>query len=130
MISVIYLVYPEFLLTLFTDAQTTSPALLQQSQFVVRLVMMTFAVIGFQIVIGVYYQSIGLYKKAFILSLLRQLIVYIPLLLLFSWIWQLNGIRWSFATTDIVAAIMTVFIFRKDWKNLRKLANDSRAEMT
>jgi Na+-driven multidrug efflux pump len=89
------------------------------SQFALRLMMATFRTIGFQITIGTYYQSIGLYKKAFILSLLRQLMVFIPLLILFAQLWKLTGIWASFPITDGIAGIITVFIFRKDWKKLK-----------
>lgn len=83
--------------------------------------MLTFFLVGFQITIGAYYQSIGLYKKAFVLSLLRQLFLFIPLVFLFTRMWELNGIWRSFPITDMLAALITVFIFRKDWKALKKM---------
>jgi Na+-driven multidrug efflux pump len=95
---------------------------LELSQFALRLMMVTFRTIGFQITIGTYYQSIGLYKKAFILSLLRQLIVFIPLLIVFAHLRKLTGIWASFPITDGIAGIITILIFRKDWKKLKMLS--------
>jgi Na+-driven multidrug efflux pump len=99
---------------------TESTQAVQSSQFAVLLTMATFRLVGFQISIGTYYQSVGLYKKAFLLSLLRQLIVFIPLVFLFARLWKLTGIWWSFPITDVIAAIITIVIFRKDWKKLKK----------
>jgi Na+-driven multidrug efflux pump len=126
LISLIYLIYPKFLLGLFTSGEE----MLLASQFAVRFIMATFCIVGFQITIGTYYQSVGLYKKAFILSLLRQLFVYIPFVVLFAWLGKLMGIWWSFPVTDVVAAIITIFIFRKDWLRLRKLADGAKAEVS
>jgi Na+-driven multidrug efflux pump len=113
-------VYPKLLLVLFNpDAEV-----LELSQFALRLIMATFRIIGFQITIGTYYQSVGLYKKAFVLSLLRQLIVFIPLLILFAQLWKLTGIWVSFPITDVIAGIITVVIFRKDWKKLKVVSSE------
>jgi Na+-driven multidrug efflux pump len=89
--------------------------------------MVTFWTIGFQITVGTYYQSIGLYKKAFVLSLLRQLIVFIPLLIVFAYLWELTGIWVSFPITDGITGVITIFIFRKDWKKLRRLAEETES---
>jgi Na+-driven multidrug efflux pump len=82
LISLMYLIYPTFLLPLFTQ----STAEVEASKLAVMLTMSTFVCIGFQITIGTYYQSVGLYKKAFILSFLRQAFVFIPLVILFAWL--------------------------------------------
>jgi putative MATE family efflux protein len=128
-ISLIYLVYPHFLLDLFTSSETKDEAVLQISQDAVRLIMATFWTVGFQVVMGTYYQSVGLYQKSFVLSLLRQLFVFLPLLFVCSRLWELTGIWVSFPITDVIAAAITIRIFRKDWKKLKKLARNKEANV-
>jgi Na+-driven multidrug efflux pump len=125
LISLIYLIYPTFLVPLFTQSSQE----VQASKLAVLLQMSSFFLIGFQITIGTYYQSVGQYKKAFILSFLRQAFVFIPLVVCFAWLWSLLGIWRSFPVTDVIAAVITIWICRKDWQNLRKLAHNSRAEV-
>ncbi len=55
-----------------------------------RIVMLTFPIIGFQMVTGNFFQSIGQAKKAIFLSLSRQIIFLLPFLIIFPTIWGVN----------------------------------------
>lgn len=118
-ISLIYLIYPEFLLNFFV----TTPEELELAAIPTKICMYSFFSVGIQIIIGTYYQSIWLFKKAFILSLLRQVFVFIPILFLFSKIFHLMGIYYTFPISDIIALVITLLIFRKDWLKLSKLSS-------
>ena len=83
---------------------------------------MFFAVIGGQIVIQNFFQSIGKPMISIFLSLTRQLLFLIPTLLIFPRIWGVEGVWTSLAVSDIlafiVAAITLVVIMRRKNKNL------------
>jgi len=120
-ISLIYFIDHSFLLSFFTETEEE----LLQAGYPTFLCMSTFFLIGVQMLVARYYQSLGDYKKAFILSLMRNLIVFLPILFLLSHYFQLNGIRRSFPMSDILSLIITFLIFRKDWKKLTKLAKET-----
>ena len=81
-----------------------------------RISFMFFAVIGGQIVIQNFFQSIGKPMISIFLSLTRQLLFLIPTLLIFPRIWGVEGVWTSLAISDllafIVAAITLVVIMR------------------
>lgn len=87
-----------------------------------RISFMFFAVIGGQIVIQNFFQSIGKPIISIFLSLTRQLLFLIPTLLIFPRIWGVEGVWTSLAVSDIlafiVATITLVIIMRRKNKNL------------
>jgi putative MATE family efflux protein len=76
----------------------------------VRITTLTFWVVGFQIVTTNFFQSLGMAGKSVFLSLTRQIIFMIPLLLILPPIYGLNGV-WS--AYPITAAIMLIVQMKK-----------------
>lgn len=66
-----------------------------------------FWVVGFQIVATNYFMSIGKAGKAIFLSLTRQVLFLIPFLLTLPHLLGLDGVWWSFPSSDIFATIVT-----------------------
>lgn len=96
-----------------------------------RIFVMMLPVVGFQIVIGNYFQSVGKAKTAAFLSLLRQVIVLMPLLFIFPEYFGLKGIWMASPTADTISAIIAGTLMIKEWqKNLapRKECVFSKAE--
>ncbi len=87
-----------------------------------RISFMFFAVIGGQVVIQNFFQSIGKPMISIFLSLTRQLLFLIPTLLIFPKIWGIEGVWTSLAVSDmlafIVAIITLIVIMRRKNKNL------------
>ena len=73
-----------------------------------RLYFIFFPVVGCQIVITNFFQSIGSPKLSIFLSLTRQLIFLIPCLLIMPHFWGLNGVWLGMATSDLLAFILAV----------------------
>lgn len=117
-ISLIYFIDHSFLLSFFTETEEE----LLQAWYPTFLCMSTFCIIGVQMLVARYYQSLGIYKKAFVLSLMRNLIVFLPLLFILSYYFKLDGIWWAFPLSDLLSLVITFLIFRKDWIHLKKQA--------
>lgn len=92
---------------LIARAFTTDPELIDQTVFGLRLSTTCFFVVGFQIVTSNFFQSIGLASQSIVLSLSRQVIFLIPLLLLLPDEYGLAGIWISFPLSDLLATIVT-----------------------
>ena len=109
---------PQQIASLFANDET----LIAISTTGFRISFMFFAVIGGQIVIQNFFQSIGKPMISIFLSLTRQLLFLIPTLLIFPRIWGVEGVWTSLAVSDIlafiVAAITLVVIMRRKNKNL------------
>ncbi|AVM52231.1 putative MATE family efflux protein [Bacteroides zoogleoformans] len=104
---------PDVVVSIFTsDAQ-----LIEMSSRGLRIVVMFFPVIGFQMVTSNFFQSIGMAGKAIFLSLTRQLLILLPCLLVLPQFWGVEGVWYSMPVSDLLASlialVMLVMQFRK-----------------
>jgi putative MATE family efflux protein len=69
--------------------------------------------VGFNTVIATFFTSVDRPLPAHILSLLRGLVLIIPLAFIMSALWKMNGIWLCFPVTEAVTAILGFFIYIK-----------------
>ncbi|MEG2353319.1 MAG: MATE family efflux transporter [Clostridium sp.] len=77
----------------------------------VRIYLFMLPIIGVQIVASSYFQAIGKAKISMFLSLLRQVIILIPLILIFPTFKGLDGIWFAGPTADFISTIIASTIF-------------------
>jgi putative MATE family efflux protein len=106
---------PEQIARLFV--KSTDPdaeALVEISAVAMRYVMMIFPIVGFQIVTTNFFQYIGKAQKAIWLSLTRQLLFLVPLLLILPPMMGATGVWISFPIADLFAsALAAVLLFQQ-----------------
>ncbi len=83
-----------------------------------RIYCAVLPVIGFQIIASSYFQAIGMAKIATLLSLLRQILVLLPLVLILPKFWGIEGVWIANPVSDVVAAVISFIIFRREFKKL------------
>ena len=93
--------FAEFIVRAFT----TDPELIAIAARGMRIDMALFPVIGFQMVTGNFFQSIGQAGKSIYMSLTRQLIFLVPGLLILPRFWGLDGVWISLPVSDALAAM-------------------------
>jgi len=101
---IIYELFPDQVTGLFT----TDEVLIGLSRDGARIFFLFYPLIGAQIVIQNFFQSIGKPKLSIFLSLTRQLICLIPLLLILPPMWGVEGVWFSMAGSDFIAFVVTV----------------------
>lgn len=101
-------------------AFTTDTGLIAVTANALTIAMSAFFVVGFQIVSTTLFQSIGKVGKSIVLSLTRQVVFLIPLLLVLSERYSLNGIWASFPLSDILATIVTAALVVHQFRHLHK----------
>lgn len=87
------------------QAFTNDPELIDVTANGLRISLLVFVVVGSQISISQFFQSIGVAWKAMLLSLSRQCLFLIPALLTFPQIWGLNGVWYASPFSDFIAAV-------------------------
>jgi putative MATE family efflux protein len=86
--------------------------LINAGAYGIRIYLMMLPIIGFQIVSANYFQAVGKPKYAIFLSLSRQVIVLIPLILILPNFFGLEGVWAAGPSADLVASILTgIFLF-------------------
>ena len=104
---------PNLVVGIFTsDAELT-----ELSATGLRITVMFFPIIGFQMVISNFFQSIGMAGKAIFLSLTRQMLILLPCLLILPHFFGVAGVWYSMPVSDLLASlialVMLVYQFRK-----------------
>ena len=103
---------PRLVCSLFTSDEE----LLNYSVDGMRIVMATFPIIAFPIVIGNFFQSIGKAKKSIVLSLSRQVLFLIPLLIILPNFLGIKGVWWSIPISDIIATVLSLIMIYRYYK--------------
>ena len=84
-----------------------------------RLMTLMFPVVGFQIIAGNYFQSVNKAQMAIFLSMLRQVIMLIPILLILPRFWGVDGVWYSMPIADSISACVTAYFLTREWHYLR-----------
>ena len=97
---------------------TKDESLMNLASTAIRMMMMMFPIVGFQIVVTSFFQSVGKAKVSMFLSLSRQLLFLVPALAIFSEIWGLWGIWSAMPFSDALASIVAAVMMKKSsvWK--------------
>ncbi len=75
-----------------------------------RIVMVFFPIVGFQMVTSGFFQSIGMAGKAILMSLSRQVIFLLPCLLILPHFFGLKGVWYSIPMADMLSGIIAAFL--------------------
>lgn len=100
--------FPDMLSRLFT----VDESLITIAREGFRVYFIVYPVVGCQIVIQNFFQSVGKPKLSIFLSLTRQLIYLLPLLFLFSREWGVDGVWASMSASDFLAFLTAVITLR------------------
>lgn len=78
-------------------------------------------VVGFQILGANFFQAIGRYKTAMVLTLTRQVLILIPAVLVLPMLYGLQGILYAAPLADGLAAVLTLVVFLKALRELENI---------
>lgn len=107
-----------------TRAFTNDPALIDVTANGLRISLLVFVVVGSQICISQFFQSIGIAWKAMFLSLSRQCLFLIPALLVFPNLWGLDGVWYASPFSDFIAAVTAWGFLWYHVKNIKSKEGD------
>ena len=116
---VIAIFFPEPCVRLFT----TDAELIEKSVVAMRYIMALFVIIGAQMVITNFFQSIGKAKVSIFLSLSRQLIFLVPAIAILPPLMGLDGVWLAMPLSDGVAAVMAYAML---WIYIRRLKGEKK----
>ena len=95
---------PNLVVGIFTsDAELT-----ELSATGLRITVMFFPIIGFQMVTSNFFQSIGMAGKAIFLSLTRQMLILLPCLLILPHFFGVAGVWYSMSVSDLLASLIAL----------------------
>ena len=116
-------IWPEGFIRLFTHDEV----LIAQSITPARIMLAVMFAIGFPMITGNFYTSIGQAPKAIFLSLTRQVLFLIPLIIGLPLLFQSLGIApiwgvwWSWPISDSLSVIIAMIVFNRDRRKFKFL---------
>ena len=108
---------------LIARAFTTDAELINAIVKSLTITTLMFWGVGFQIVSTNLFQSLGMAKKSIFLSLTRQILFLIPLLIILPPIYGLDGVWASIPLADITAIIVAAILISHQFRTLKKMEN-------
>jgi len=117
-ISIAYFVTIMFFPRTIFGIFTTDAALLNLGSRAMQIVMLAVPLVGMQLIGSTFFQAIGKALPALILSMSRQMIVLIPLVVILPRFLGTTGVWLSFPLADLVAMSITVIWLRREMRLL------------
>ena len=107
--------FPVTVVSIFTNDEQ----LLQNAAVGLRVVMMAFPLVGVQVVISNFFQSLGFAGRAIFLSLSRQLLFLLPALIALPLIYGIQGVWMSLPVSDAISCVVAVVLLLRFMKNFK-----------
>jgi putative MATE family efflux protein len=111
------LAFPQVFALAFTD----DAEVIKITVWGIRVLQCTFAIVGFQMIGSVTFQALGIAGPALFLSLARQVIFFIPSLLLLPRWFGITGVYLAYPVADVLAALTTFFFLLSYRGRLKKM---------
>jgi putative MATE family efflux protein len=115
--AVIYLI-PGPIIRVFTTDQT----LIDMGMYASRLIFLSLPFMGGVMVGQLIFQAIGKATQSFITAIVRPILFLIPLVLVMSHYWQLDGVFLAFPSADILTLLTIVVLISPILRQFRKAA--------
>lgn len=109
--------FPDTLSRMFTN----DPTIIDIARYGFRIYFILYPVVGMQIVIQNYFQSIGKPKLSIFLSLTRQLLLLLPLLWILPRYWGIPGVWASMAGSDFLSFLLALTVMLVTTKKYTRL---------
>ncbi|MGD9977771.1 MAG: MATE family efflux transporter, partial [Bacteroidales bacterium] len=103
-----------------SSAFTANGELIDLASTGLRLNLIMFPIVGFQIVTSNFFQSIGRANFSIFLSLTRQVLFLIPALIILPHFLGLNGVWLSSPLADFVSSVLTLLVLQWQLKKIKR----------
>ena len=119
----VFQIFAPQLMSIF-QSEESSPEFLTLGCLALRIISLNFIFAGFNIVCASLFQSLGHGVLSLIMSVVRQLVVLLPLAFILSRVGGLNAVWWAFPAAELSALIMAVLFLRRVYrKEIKPLYN-------
>lgn len=112
--TLIFQLFPDFLLSFF-DA---SPAMLEIGIPALRIISLSFPVAAICISCSIVFQAVGRGLYSMIMSLLRQIIIILPVAYAFSRLFGLSAVWWSFPISEAASLVFCVLVLLRLYRRM------------
>ena len=113
---------------LMAKAFTSDEELIAMSAHALRIACCMFFIVGFQMVTGNFFTSVGMAKKAIFLSLTRQVLFLVPLILVLPSFWGITGVWAAIPVSDTLSAVAALLMLNYQMRRFRDYGDELAIE--
>jgi putative MATE family efflux protein len=124
--TVFMVVFTPQIIDIFSD----DPALIDVAVPAMRIILSTLLLVGPTMMFVTAFQGLSNGTMALFLSLLRQFLFFVPLLYLFRYLFDLNGVWASMPASDILSFAVTYFFVYREYRKHKRRYDIDRPEGT
>ena len=96
-----------------------------------RIVSYGFIFVAFQFMVASIYQSLGYPKRALLVAISRQTLIFVPMVFIVTYFYGLDGIWYTYAASDILAGLLGLGMLIYELKVFKKIiANEKATSLT
>jgi putative MATE family efflux protein len=117
--------FPKLFISLFSREEGP---LMDMGVYCLRISTLMLPVVGFQALTSNYFQAIGKALEGTILSLSRQLLLYVPLLMILPSVFGLQGVFFAMPAADLGAVLLTAYFMLVELKRLNRLIHEEKQQ--
>lgn len=122
---IIGMFFPRVAVGIFTHDK----ALMEMASHGLRILVLGFPIVGFQMIGTNFFQCLGMVKKSVILSLSRQILFLLPLLYALPLWHDASGVWMSFPVSDVLSAALTAILLRRLFKKFNRLQDGQESSI-
>lgn len=101
------------------SAFTNDEALISLAKTGLRIVLILYPMLGFQMVVSNFFLSVGMAGRAIFISLTRQVLFLLPCLLLFPTFFGLTGVWLSLPAADLLSGIVASYMLTNHYRRFK-----------
>ncbi len=116
----LFFLFPTPILKIFSN----DPELIAMGTAAVRMLVIGLPLVGYQAIGTSLFQAIGKARSAIFLAFSRQVLFLIPIVIILSRIYGLQGVWFSFPAADVASFIVTWIMVRHELRNISRQANN------
>ena len=126
--TALFWAFPEFLMGLFETSGESASQLTAIGVPALRTISLSFILAAVGITLSNVFQALGKGTYSLLMSLMRQLIVLLPVAWVLSKLGGLDAIWWSFPIAEVVSVTLCLYLYRKvDRTMLKPMGEDQKA---
>lgn len=105
----VFFFFPHILLSLFH----ASEEMIRIGIPALRIISLHFILAGIDIILSALFQAVGIGKYSLYISVMRQMVVILPLAYLFSKFFTLNHVWFSFPIAELISFLLSLYFFKR-----------------
>jgi putative MATE family efflux protein len=101
---------------------STDTDLVTKGETALRIMVLATPIIGMNVISTTVFQAIGKARPSFILSMCRQILFLIPLVIFLPRYLDLSGVWMAFPLSDIMAGLLSAFLITREYRHFQRKA--------